>query len=78
MVLSPELVDASVPARMCLESGFTKTVLMTTLRTREIELVLITISTSGAEYTSPKKRSTVSIMVGLYKPTKVKGYLLSH
>ena len=32
---------------------------------------------SGAEYPSPKKVN-LSVMVGLYKPKKVKGYLLSY
>ena len=31
----------------------------------------------GAEYPSPKKVN-LSIMVGFYKPKKVKGYLLSY
>ena len=31
----------------------------------------------GAEYPSPKKVN-LSIMVGLYQPKKVKGYLLSY
>ena len=31
----------------------------------------------GAEYPSPKQ-AKFSIMVGLYKPKKVKGYLLSY
>ena len=31
----------------------------------------------GAEYPSPKKVN-LSIMAGLYKPQKVKGYLLSY
>ena len=32
----------------------------------------------GAEYPIVQKRLTSSIMVGLYKPEKVKGYLLSY
>ena len=32
----------------------------------------------GAEYPGPKKRLTFQIIVGLYKPRKVKGYLLSY
>ena len=31
----------------------------------------------GAEYPSPKK-ANLSILLGIYKPKKVKGYLLSY
>ena len=38
---------------------------------------LIAVCDLGAEYPSPKQVN-LSIMVGLYKPQKVKGYLLSY
>ena len=35
-------------------------------------------SNLGAEYPSPQKRLTHELIVGFYKPQRVKGYLLSH
>ena len=42
----------------------------------QVEVVRVVVGL-GAEYPSPKKVN-LSIMVGLYKPKKVKGYLLSY